>query len=339
MSVRKAKTDRMPGAVVLLAVTWLLLAAGGVRAAEAQPVVDRADPGPHTVTVRTGVWTDRARADRDVPWKLYFPETTTGPVPVVVWSHGLGGSRDGGEYLGRHLASHGYAAFHVQHAGSDTEVMRRGRAALLAAVADPDVSLQRFLDIPFVVTEIRAMAGEGEFAGRLDSSRMGMSGHSYGSVSTLVAAGQRTGPSGLSFAVDAFRGAFAMSPAPPRGADPSAAYANMRMPIFHLTGTEDGTPLGDDLRPIDRRIPFDTIDGVDQYLLILDKGVHSTFSGRLDRPYPGIDRHHALIRMAALVFWDATLREDAAARAWLEGGGYAAQVGASGTFEVKTAAP
>jgi predicted dienelactone hydrolase len=183
------------------------------------------------------------------------------------------------------------------------------------------------------------MAGQGEFAGRFDVTRMGISGHSYGSVSTLVAAGQRVGPAGLLFAVDAFRGAFAMSPAPPRAADPTAAFANMIMPVFHLTGTEDGTPLGDDLRPIDRRIPFDTINNVDQYLLVLDKGVHSTFSGRRDRPYPEIDRHHALIRMAALAFWDAELREDASARAWLEGGGYAGEVGASGVFEVKRVAP
>jgi predicted dienelactone hydrolase len=116
-----------------------LLLFGFEHAGASTRVVDRAALGPHTVLVRTGIWIDSDRSDRAVPWKLYVPEAATAPAPVVVWSHGLGGSRDGGEYLGRHLASHGYAAFHVQHAGSDIEVLLRGRAALLAAVADPDV--------------------------------------------------------------------------------------------------------------------------------------------------------------------------------------------------------
>ena len=295
------------------------------------------DPGPHNVAVDDGIWTDAARNDRLVPWKLYMPADITTPVPVVVWSHGLGGSREGGEYLGRHLASHGYAAFHIQHAGSDAALLRGGRAALVAAAQTPDVAIQRLLDMPFVVAEISRMQREGKYAGRFDLEHMGVSGHSYGAISTLVAAGQALGPKGARLPVPAFKGAFAMSPSPPRKDLAYSPYTQMLMPIFHLTGTRDGSPLEETMLPIDRRVAFDTIDNVDQYLLILKDGVHMTFSGRGNPSYRGLERHHELVLMAAVAFWDSVLKNDAVARAWLDDGGFAAAVGDAGTFEVKKA--
>ena len=319
----------------LLAATLLgLTAAAGASQPGAEHADYKGEHGPHPVAVVLGVWRDASRDGRAVSWKLYLPRSAAEPLPVVVWSHGLGGSRNGAEYLGRHLASHGYATFHIQHPGSDAVALRRGRAALLEAIQDPQVSLQRFLDVPFAVAQIGEMTRAGKHAGRFDLDRMGMSGHSYGAITTLIAAGQAMGPQQLQLAVPAFKGAFAMSPAPPRNAPAQQAFSQMLMPLFHLTGTDDASPI-DDLEPIDRRVPFDTIDSVDQYLLILDQGVHMTFSGRREPAYPARDRHHTLIRMAAVAFWDALLKDDAAARAWLENGGMAAALDMGGTFEFK----
>ncbi|MCU0951492.1 MAG: hypothetical protein MUC68_10615 [Burkholderiaceae bacterium] len=63
-------------------------------------------------------WTDAARG-RAVPVRLYLPLTGDGPRPLVLFSHGLGGSRRGYSYLGSHFARHGVASLHVQHVGSD----------------------------------------------------------------------------------------------------------------------------------------------------------------------------------------------------------------------------
>ena len=65
-------------------------------------------------------WTDPARR-RAVPARLYWPRngTVETPVPLIVFSHGIGGSRRDYSYLGRHWASKGYASLHVQHVGSD----------------------------------------------------------------------------------------------------------------------------------------------------------------------------------------------------------------------------
>ena len=40
-------------------------------------------------------------------------------VPLVVFSHGIGGSRLGYTWLGRNFARHGIASLHLQHVGSD----------------------------------------------------------------------------------------------------------------------------------------------------------------------------------------------------------------------------
>src|SRR5215510_6060681 len=75
----------------------------------------------NTVEILRTNWHD-ARRDRDVPAKIYSPNTGDGPFPVIIFSHGLGGSREGYEYLGRHWASHGYVSVHLQHIGSDNAV-------------------------------------------------------------------------------------------------------------------------------------------------------------------------------------------------------------------------
>lgn len=50
-----------------------------------------------------------ASRDRIIPIKVYLPAEKR-PAPVVLFSHGLGGSREGSAYLGRHWAARGYVA-------------------------------------------------------------------------------------------------------------------------------------------------------------------------------------------------------------------------------------
>ena len=65
-------------------------------------------------------WLDIGR-QRAVPARLYLPVTASAlrPVPLIVFSHGIGGSRNGYSYLGRFWSSQGYASLHLQHVGSD----------------------------------------------------------------------------------------------------------------------------------------------------------------------------------------------------------------------------
>src|SRR4051794_3085103 len=74
---------------------------------------------PVRVTSVTTEWTD-AKRNRKVPAKIYFPASLPAASPVVIFSHGLGGSREDYAYLGQYWASCGYITVHLQHLGSDS---------------------------------------------------------------------------------------------------------------------------------------------------------------------------------------------------------------------------
>jgi predicted dienelactone hydrolase len=99
---------------------------------------------------------DAAR-ERTVPVKVYLKPSDS-PQPVVIFSHGLGGSRENSGYLGNHWADHGYVAVFVQHAGSDEEVWKKversERMAVLKKAASIETALARYADIPFVIDEL-----------------------------------------------------------------------------------------------------------------------------------------------------------------------------------------
>src|SRR5512145_1597812 len=70
--------------------------------------------------------TDTGR-QRQIPVLVYLPAGTNA-APVVLFSHGLGGNRQGSRYLGEHWAERGYVAVFLQHPGSDDSVWK-GKAS------------------------------------------------------------------------------------------------------------------------------------------------------------------------------------------------------------------
>ena len=74
-------------------------------------------------TVQEFAWQDNSR-NRKVPAKLYWPKIAnpSAKTQLLVFSHGLGGSKDGYSYIGRYLAQNGVASLHLQHVGSDRSV-------------------------------------------------------------------------------------------------------------------------------------------------------------------------------------------------------------------------
>ena len=295
-----------------------------------------------------GEWTDTARAGRVVPYKIYIAPAAQ-PQPVVVFSHGLGGSRDGAEYLLRFIAENGYVAVAVQHPGSDTPAvfgaaMENGdfdRAKLEDAIQKaitPAVAVDRFRDIPFAVDQLDAMnKSDATLRGRLNMSRIGMSGHSYGALTTLILSGQTTGGGRMtfSFADPRITASIAYSPSKPRQGDPTQAFASIHIPTFHMTGTDDMNPLDASEPASNRQFPYRNITGADKYLIVFNGGDHMIFSGRriAEQDRPNDDMFHALIQKASLAYWDAYLKENAQAKAYLTQGGFAKDLGANGAFE------
>ena len=247
--------------------------------------------GPHSVQVLDQTWSDAGR-DRDIPVRLYVPDAP-GPRPVVIFSHGLGGTREAAAYLGQHWASHGYLSVHAQHPGSDDSAWR-GREepleSLKAATRDIAVVTDRPKDITFVIDELirRNAAPDNGLAGQVDAERIAVAGHSFGAFTALAVSGQLLGAARtdapFDFTDPRVKAAIALSaPAKARESGTQKIYADYYVPTFHMTGTLDDSPIRE-TKAEDRRIPYDAIcaneSGTPQYLVILEGGDHMVFSGR-----------------------------------------------------------
>jgi predicted dienelactone hydrolase len=159
-------------------------------------------------------------------------------------------------------------------------------------------------------------------ARRADLRRVGMSGHSFGAVTTQAVSGQRA-PGGLALTDSRIRAAIAMSPSRPRrGGDAAEAFGSVGIPWLLMTGTKDLAPIGGaDLES--RLAVFPALPPGGKYELVLDGAEHSAFT---DRALPGDTatrnpNHHRVILALTTAFWDAWLREDPDARRWLDGFG------------------
>jgi len=97
--------------------------------------------------------------------KIYYPKSGKGPFPVIIFSHGLGGSREGYEYLGQAWAKHGYVSVHLQHLGSDDAVWRDAGLfdkmdAMRRSAFDPANAINRPRDVSFAIDELEKLKME-----------------------------------------------------------------------------------------------------------------------------------------------------------------------------------
>jgi len=270
------------------------------------------------------VVTDATRS-REIPIRVYLPNGKR-PAPVALFSHGLGGTRAGSEYLGHHWALRGYVAVFLQHAGSDDAVWSNTPATQRLAAMRAAASLQnlqlRVRDVTAVLDQLEAWNRTADHIlnARLNLARIGMSGHSFGAVTTQAVSGQ-TSAIGKGFTDSRIKAAVIMSPSGPRvGVDPTRAFGQVKIPWMLLTGTLDTSIIGDADLP-SRLSVFPALPQGGKYELVLDKAEHSAFT---DRALPGDQQrrnpnHHRSILAVTTAFWDAYLRDDPEARIWLDG--------------------
>jgi predicted dienelactone hydrolase len=271
-----------------------------------------------------------AKRGRELPVRIYLPVEGK-PAPVVLFSHGLGGSRENNGYLGRHWSGRGYAVVFVQHPGSDESVWKglppaRIPAAMQQAANGRNLIL-RAEDIPAVLDQLERWHATPShpLGGRLDLSRTGMCGHSFGAVTTQAVSGQSMVLGGTRFTDPRIKAALPMSPSVPSAGSPQRAFGSVKIPWLLMTGTRDVARIGGKrLGPADldsRLGVFPALPPGDKYELVLKDAEHSAFS---ERALPGEtarrkSHHHRAILALGTAFWDAYLRGDAAAKSWLQG--------------------
>ena len=287
-------------------------------------------------------WFDQDR-NRQVPARVYFPRHEPGPFPVVVFSSGLGAGRNNLEFLGRHLASHGYVSVHVQQLGGDGQPGKAGgnaREALLKAARDPEFGLTRLLDLVFAIDQVGALAaGSPVLRGRIDLGAVAAGGNYLGAWTALAAAGLGSvGKDGeeSSLPDPRVKAALLFFPPPVAARVGRMRFEHVHVPCLHVVGTAAGG--GGDAQAAARRIAFDRIAGADQVLVTV-VAAGGAPSGAAAGAGAGPGRDAAVQdRMKAIstAFLDAYLRHDAAAKSWLAGGGLAAYLGGAGRVETRS---
>jgi pimeloyl-ACP methyl ester carboxylesterase len=290
---------------------------------------------------------DEKRAGREIPCKIYVPvEAAHDPLPVIIWSHGLGGSRDGAAFLGRFIAARGYAVMHLTHDGTDTSIWE-GKPGhpwdvIRATHISRKATLNRFRDVSAFLDGLLALENRQLLLmGRLKRESIGMSGHSFGALTTQVAAGQMLGRGERLYSLrdERIRCGIAYSLSTgynAAGQTPDSLYGPIGIPMLYMTGTEDSSPISG--AGYESRLPvYEAARGPDQHLLVLDGGDHMVFAGSRGKlgPNEKIRRHREMIQIISLAFWDAYLRADKNAGEWLTGEGLETYMGMDGDYKYK----
>jgi pimeloyl-ACP methyl ester carboxylesterase len=233
-------------------------------------------------------WAD-AQRQRPVPVRLYWPNAVSPSVgvPLVVFSHGIGGSRRGYRYLGEHWSANGIASLHLQHVGSDRNLWFGNPLGLIGRLQDAaqdKEAIERPRDLSFALDTLLA----GPLGERIDTRRIVAAGHSYGANTTLLAAGARVQRNGRTMELrDERLAAAVLLSAPPfyGEAELGQILGAVTVPTLHVTATGDIIRIPGYYSGADDRVAvFEAVGSRHKALAMFDGGSHSMFT---DRPGTG----------------------------------------------------
>ncbi len=306
--------------------------------------------GQYTIEKVDENWRDSAR-ERSIPVRLFVPTMSANEsskrFPIILFSHGLGGSTSGGKAWGEHWASHGFIVVHMQHIGSDESVWKGKNGTVAVSDMKSAMSMSnlglRVGDVHFAIDEIiKRNKEKNQHFVYADITKIGMSGHSFGAQTTLAVSGQISpitrGQSGFDKRI---KSAIALSPNARNKSNLDKQFGDIRMPFFSITGTLDGAVLNDKTEVADRILPYKHMPTNDKYLLVLADGDHMIFGGHTlpvrRAVQPREEEILRLVKSATLAFWEATLNANTEAATWLQNGksGFKAALLPNDIFETK----
>jgi predicted dienelactone hydrolase len=186
-----------------------------------------------------------------------------GPFPLIVFSHGNTGIGAQSYFLTEYLASHGYIVVCPDHTGNAIMTQMPGGTAIGYGGEGGAYSLamataDRPADVSFLVdamTELNADDPAGRFTDKVGLDHIGLTGHSFGGLTTLLGMEQD----------DRFDVGAPMAPAVP-------ASSAIDRPVIHFVASEDQT------LPIPAiATNYASLTGPKAYITVVDAG-HFSFS-------------------------------------------------------------
>ncbi len=266
------------------------------------------EPLPASTSLTAELNLRDASRNRDIPVKIYYPGHISGSIPLIVFSHGYGGTDQGYEYLGRGWADAGYIVVFPTHRGSDDAALRQMG---LRGVEDPakafELQTQRAGDIHFIVSSLKGIEHQiPAIKGKVDRKKLGASGHSMGAGTALLIAGATASVPNAppqSFRDDHVRAVIAMSPpGPGRSSFSESSWDRVEIPTMTMSGTRDRGSAGEP--PEWRTQPFQHMRAGNKYQVTVDGAEHLSF---------GIGgQFRECILRETIAFWDKYLKGGAA---------------------------
>jgi predicted dienelactone hydrolase len=308
-----------------------------------------ATPGSYQVSVIDELSLTKV-SGKQLPLKIYYPQGQ-GKFPVIIFSHGTGGSKDSYSRLGEFWASHGYISIHPTHADSLAlrgETIGEGnlRRILASILKDSDSWQERASDISLIIDSLSKIENQApQLKGKIDSDHLGVGGHSFGAYTAQLIGGATidipNGPKGKSFADHRVKSVLLLSP---QGTGQQgltrSSWDQMKLPMMVITGSLDGGAQGQG--PEWKKEPFEFAPLGNKYLIFIQNANHFSFGGNLvqerglgdasenlsgttsnePRISPRRGRQQELIfdyvKITSLAFWDGYLKDNNNAQDYLK---------------------
>lgn len=232
----------LPALLVGLALAAGCSDGGGSGAGTTLDVETLSAPGPYPVgeTQLTLVDTTRSTQaigtypgapERTLPTRIWYPATSTGsgatpsgdgPFPIIAWAHGFSSANFEGQFVGAHLASHGYVVV------GPTFPLSNGGAPAGPTIAD---MTNQPGDLDFVMREVASGAAGDALAAAIDDTRRGIAGLSLGGGTVLIGSYHPT------WRIENVAAAMALAPASCFFG--SGLYGDTSLPMLIVTGDAD----------------------------------------------------------------------------------------------------
>jgi dienelactone hydrolase len=258
---------------------------------------------------------DGAR-NKNLEVSIEYPTRGRGPFPIIIFSHGYGGSDHGYEALISYWTSYGYVCIRPSHA--DAGALRDTMSDLLAMRSDQAANNRRrqrqpsntqaqaqskprpnaaemiwekerepqwrdrVRDVILILDSLDSLEKDyPELQGKLDHARIGVGGHSYGAFTSMMAAGAKTfGDPPLVLGDARVKAMIAMSPqgvAANRGLT-ADSWHDVHVPSMYMTGTRD-FGANETEGPDWRKTAYEDSPTGDKYFVLIKGATHMTFTG------------------------------------------------------------
>lgn len=248
---------------------------------------------------------------RDLEVRATWPSRGTN-LPLIVFSHGFRGSMDTYDPLVQHWAEHGFVVLQPCHADSLRYLqIGQRRNALQGGPGAFGNWSERPGEVSMVIDRLSEIEGQiPALKGKIDRSRIGVGGHSFGAHTSQLIAGAKT-RLGQSFKDERAKAVLLISPQGRGNSFNNESWKGVTGPLMVITGSKDESIT--DVTPEERKEPFYLAPPGNKYLLWIE-GAHHGFGGITGHNFPtggprNVDQV-ALVKQVTLDFFRAFVSKD-----------------------------